>query len=540
MKKHRKFLRLPAVVCAICLTLLSLPIYITAAPGDATVSDLDELMGRTEAYDYIRSEIEKASPSIRVQDYGLNTDELKKIMSDIFYHSPELFFFGGAYSNTRRTDGIVVDVTPSYTVSADELPAAREDFDCRMNELYAMRHEDWSDLEIILFYHDYLASHFEYDLTYAGRSAYAILQNGRGVCQAYSLLFTAVMNHFGIPCTYAKSDAVLNHIWNIVYVDGGWYHLDVTWDDPIYDRPGAVCHTYFLTGEDSIALDRRKSTASDIVCCAPVTVSAGDHPANALIGASQAPFVFLDGTWYGIFSEPELAAVSFADLTKQKLLELQDRWPIPGSYSYYPGNYSCLCSDGVYLYYHTDRTVYRYDTRTGTSEPVASCEETTAIYGLGYPGGGTLLCYTGTSPNEQTYGVFEADIARQIFYTITWVIGDQVLRTSAPEGGDPAESFTGSTYREDENGVRYTFAGWSPELAPVSGDAVYTALYTLERLYKPGDANGDDILNIMDVTAVLAYLEGAETYLHAGAADANENGEIDITDVTAILTILAQ
>ena len=35
------------------------------------------------------------------------------------------------------------------------------------------------------------------------------------------------------------------HIWNLVYLDGKWYHLDLTWDDPISDI-NVNRDTYFL------------------------------------------------------------------------------------------------------------------------------------------------------------------------------------------------------------------------------------------------------------------------------------------------------
>ena len=35
------------------------------------------------------------------------------------------------------------------------------------------------------------------------------------------------------------------HIWNLVYLDGKWYHLDLTWNDPISDT-NITRDTYFL------------------------------------------------------------------------------------------------------------------------------------------------------------------------------------------------------------------------------------------------------------------------------------------------------
>ena len=57
-----------------------------------------------------------------------------------------------------------------------------------------------------------------------------------------------------------------------------------------------------------------------------------------------------------------------------------------------------------------------------------------------------------------------------------------------------------------------------------------------------GDANGNDVVGVDDVSAVQRYLAELETlegiYLHA--ADANQDGTVDIADATAIQMYLAE
>ena len=39
----------------------------------------------------------------------------------------------------------------------------------------------------------------------------------------------------------------IEHIWNLVYIDGSWKHLDLTWDDPITDTGiDILTHNFFL------------------------------------------------------------------------------------------------------------------------------------------------------------------------------------------------------------------------------------------------------------------------------------------------------
>ncbi len=64
-------------------------------------------------------------------------------------------------------------------------------------------------------------------------TSYGAFVNHNVVCQGYALAFKVLMDRAGIPCCYVKSDA-MNHAWNMVQLDGNWYHVDVTWDDPSY------------------------------------------------------------------------------------------------------------------------------------------------------------------------------------------------------------------------------------------------------------------------------------------------------------------
>ena len=61
-----------------------------------------------------------------------------------------------------------------------------------------------------------------------------LLNNKTGVCQGYSVTFYIFMKQMGIPCTLVmgKTDNV-SHAWNAVKLDGNWYYIDVTWDDPV-------------------------------------------------------------------------------------------------------------------------------------------------------------------------------------------------------------------------------------------------------------------------------------------------------------------
>lgn len=103
--------------------------------------------------------------------------------------------------------------------------------------------------------HDYLTAHARYDSdahSNAPNAApdpdndnpYGMLVNGVGICYGYASTFQLFMDLLEIECitVSGRSAASQEHAWNMVRLDGEWYCVDVTWDDPSGGSPG---HRYF-------------------------------------------------------------------------------------------------------------------------------------------------------------------------------------------------------------------------------------------------------------------------------------------------------
>lgn len=105
--------------------------------------------------------------------------------------------------------------------------------------------------EKIKIIHDYIIDNTEYDklkydnrndTTYESNNAYGVLIQGYGTCNGYADAMAIFLNKLNIINYKISND---EHIWNLVYKDGKWYHLDLTWDDPISDK-NVNRDTYFL------------------------------------------------------------------------------------------------------------------------------------------------------------------------------------------------------------------------------------------------------------------------------------------------------
>lgn len=105
--------------------------------------------------------------------------------------------------------------------------------------------------EKIKIIHDYIIDNTEYDklkyenkedTTYKSNTAYGVLVEGFGTCNGYADAIAIFLDKLNIINYKISND---EHIWNLVYLDGIWYHLDLTWDDPISDM-NINRDTYFL------------------------------------------------------------------------------------------------------------------------------------------------------------------------------------------------------------------------------------------------------------------------------------------------------
>ncbi len=129
-----------------------------------------------------------------------------------------------------------------------------------------------SDYEIAKALHDYLALNNEYDMRYysggmprISYTAYGALVNRTSVCAGYALAYERLMDQVGIPCEYVTGMTTRgSHAWNIIQIDGEWYHVDVTWDDPTPDREGYVRYKYFLKSDKAMSRDHISWEASHV------------------------------------------------------------------------------------------------------------------------------------------------------------------------------------------------------------------------------------------------------------------------------------
>lgn len=112
-----------------------------------------------------------------------------------------------------------------------------------------------TDYEKELAIHDYIVSHCSYGYTdyskeYAYRAYGALIQQ-KAVCNGYAEAMALLLSCVDVENEFVTgtADGEL-HAWNSVKLDGAWYQVDATWDDPLPDRGEFVGHSYFNITDD--------------------------------------------------------------------------------------------------------------------------------------------------------------------------------------------------------------------------------------------------------------------------------------------------
>lgn len=132
--------------------------------------------------------------------------------------------------------------------------------------------------------HDYLADNAIYDYSFTYYNPEGVLLAGKGVCQSFAEAYQLLLKEVGIPNRLVSGKANNSsgvekwegHAWNLVQIDGNWYHVDVTWDE-------TGGHKYFLKSDDFMRKDHRWSGTRY-----PAPYSWGEKPAPKVPGDANA------------------------------------------------------------------------------------------------------------------------------------------------------------------------------------------------------------------------------------------------------------
>ncbi|MBE6614127.1 MAG: hypothetical protein E7631_02300 [Ruminococcaceae bacterium] len=365
-------------------------------------ADLDAILDKNALKSYVAAELEKRNTQIDISSYNIpRTDAYMEAVFNLIHVDLAEYFYAKATSLSYYSSGnTYAFINVEYTMTDAQYREKRIIWDAAVADiLEGLNVSSMGDVEKALLIHDRIAEHCAYDYqNYLNGSipaesyrAYGVLVNRRSVCQGYAETYQYLLNKVGIDSVLCDSDT-LSHVWNIVEINGVDYHVDITWDDPIWDISGRINHTNFLCSSAEFAVSHEATDYN--------TAPSDTRYDNHFWRGSETAFQRLNGQIYYI----DESSAMLKTYEGTELISVDDMWTAGGS-SYWVGNFARLVSDGDYLYYNLSQSVYRYDVNSGTSEiiwtPEHSFGDGFSIYGMWYDDG-YLYCELSTTPNFDT------------------------------------------------------------------------------------------------------------------------------------------
>lgn len=204
------------------------------------------------------------------------TDACQSAWDAFTYDNPEIFYIELS-KISLITEYTTIGTKTTYSVSigpGDNLNYFQTGFtsesqvEIALNEIETIKNgiiqqATGSDYEKVSKVHDILADIIEYDTTTSRANThniYGALKEETCVCEGYAKAFKYILDNLNIPCILVSGSATNSngetesHMWNYVKLDGDWYGVDVTWDDPIIigsSITNNIRHTYLCKGSNT-------------------------------------------------------------------------------------------------------------------------------------------------------------------------------------------------------------------------------------------------------------------------------------------------
>ena len=325
--------------------------------------------------------------SIDVSELGLTRDDIDNgAVKSIINSHPEFISLSGGY--TYWTSGSsITKIQFTYLTNAKE---EQQELDAALQEVKSkIDTSGMSDEEIVLAYHEYLTSTvaYAYEDYFNGTIAanhgydmYGALVKHSCVCQGYAETMFYLLREAGLSCAIASSGNI-NHAWNIVKIHGKWYHIDATWDDPVWDMPGRSYHDYFLVSFDTMnknTLINHTKDRTDMVVSAQwgdtyTTAVDTTYESGKFWNGIEKAIFYKDGYWYSISEGSSKTSFNinkyqYSTNINKVLYSGTAKWTTPSG-RYYPGVYSSIYLRGDNLYFTTPDSLNKIDITSTNVNP---------------------------------------------------------------------------------------------------------------------------------------------------------------------------
>lgn len=313
---------------------------------------------------YLYEQLLKKEATIDISEYGIPVNMVGALVHGVLNEHPDLYYVNGGFSYLPDSQSLVQYVYMTYNEGFDDVA-----FDQAVKEALSVVKEGMTDLEKAIALHEYIVLNCEYDyenylaekLPSTVYSAYGVMVNKSAVCQGYALAYKMLLNMSGIECYMVSSDE-MNHAWNLIKLDGQYYQVDTTWDDPVWDKFGLVHHAYMFVSDEAFGTesDVRGKHYGWVITKGSETVKLTAEDSkydNVFWTGSSSPLILSDHKYYYIDSSSKSICMrSSIDAAPSALVSDIGTWIAPNG-GYWLEAFSGLSMVEDRLYYNTPYSI---------------------------------------------------------------------------------------------------------------------------------------------------------------------------------------
>lgn len=199
--------------------------------------------------------------SADVSDLGINVSDIDKLYWAFDYDNAQFLALGSGYSyGYKPSNNNATSIKIKYGRSASEIAGIQSEFNATAQKVIADAKKAGSGYNQLKYVHDWIVNNTVYMSSgplYKSEADGAVVY-GKALCEGYSKAFMYFAQSLGYECVCISGYAGESHMWNMVKLDGNWYHVDVTWDDPVTaSGENMLRYDYFMISDSTIGKDHK-------------------------------------------------------------------------------------------------------------------------------------------------------------------------------------------------------------------------------------------------------------------------------------------
>ena len=220
-------------------------------------------------YHAIKTGLESLAPSFQIP--RLEHKEMGDVYMMVRLDHPEIFY-AVSFKYRFYPDSGNAEMIPEYLFEKKKVQEHQKAMKARVEKLVrpAMK---LSETEKLQYIHDFICQNIHYDKLKKPYSQEIIgpLGQGVGVCEGIAKSVKILCDALGIWCMIALSEnnpekgIKYRHAWNIVKINGKYYHFDATFDNTLGSED-LIRYDYFMLSDKQIFRDHEPVIWSMPVC----------------------------------------------------------------------------------------------------------------------------------------------------------------------------------------------------------------------------------------------------------------------------------